>query len=90
MEDCFAAEEIAGDVVIVRQRDDETAGRCMRVRRARRAIGENNWVIVGGVRCAGQMYFQYLNGAAACGHPASRHVKSGPEAITGTIWSGEP
>lgn len=58
MGDCFAAKEIAGDVVIVRQRGDETAGRWMRVRRARRAIGENNWVIVGGVRCANWVPFR--------------------------------
>ena len=43
--DCFEAKEIAGDVV----RGEETAGRWTRVRRARRAIGESNWGILGGV-----------------------------------------
>ena len=42
MGDCFEAKEIAGDVVIVRQRGEGTAGRWIRVRRVRRAIGENN------------------------------------------------
>jgi hypothetical protein len=48
MGDCFE-KEIAGDVVMVRQRGDETAGRWMRVRKARRAMGESNWDIFGGV-----------------------------------------
>lgn len=49
MGDCFEAKEMAGDVVRVRQRGEETAGRWVRVRRARRAIGESNWDILGGV-----------------------------------------
>jgi hypothetical protein len=49
MGDCF---EATGDVVMVRQRGEEIAGRCIRVRRARRAIGESNWDILGGVSCA--------------------------------------
>ena len=52
MGDCFEAKEIAGDVVMVRQRGEEIAGRWTRVRKARRAIGESNWDILGGVRCA--------------------------------------
>lgn len=41
MGDCFEA-KVAGDVVMVRQRGEEIAGRWVRVRRARRAIGESN------------------------------------------------
>ena len=49
MGDCFEAKEIAGDVVRVRQMGEETAGRWIRVRRVRWAIGESNWDILGGV-----------------------------------------
>lgn len=64
MGDCFEAKEIAGDVVRVRQRGEETAGRWVRVRRARRAIGESNWDILGGVMRANCLPFRWVENIA--------------------------